>query len=315
MYSIHTVSDTVAFPTSRDTIVVHVMFSFHMMLLVSVLTLPPAAPIPPLLCYALPPSLSTLPCQLYLVGGSLWLINVMGLEIFAGVPQLETATPIPLLLLGAGLANTLSAIPMANTRSWVLQGLGISLIQLWMAWYVSGAYPASLAVADPWLAAASLAIIVIGGVEAEEAIASDARAKKLVRASGGQWLRRGKVTMRRGDENEGAAINRFGSYANLIFNGPHLYAILVGGGWLDRLAAEYPDTPALLFHGYFALATGSSLALLAPTLYARKLIDAKTMLAMQFLTAAPLVSSLVDATVMGSTATNNPLDIYLGFLS
>lgn len=239
----------------------------------------------------------------------------MGIEIFAGVPQLETNTAMPLLVLGAGLVNTISAIPMANTRSWVLTGLCVSLIQLWQAWYVSGAYPASLAPADPWLAAASLTVLVIGAVEAEEMIASEARAKELVRASGRKWRRSGRTTMHAGDDEEGVAINRFGSYANFAFNAPHLYATLVGGGWLERLAAAYPSSPALLFHAYFALAAGSSLALLAPTLYSRRLIDAKGMSAMQFLTAAPLITSLVDAAVMGSAATNNPLEIYLGFLS
>lgn len=126
----------------------------------------------------------------------------MGLEIFTGVPQLETGTAIPLLILGAGLANILTAIPMADTRSWVLTGLCVAVIQLWMAWYVSGSYPASMASADPWLAAASLAVLVIGTVEAEETIANNARARELVRASGGKLRRSGKVTMRRGDEED-----------------------------------------------------------------------------------------------------------------
>lgn len=239
----------------------------------------------------------------------------MGIEIFTGVPQLHTAAAMPLLVLGAGFVNTLSSLPMANTRSWVLTGVCVSLIQLWQAWYVSGVYPAAMAPADPWLAAAGLTLLVIGAVEAEETIARETRAKEIVRTSGRRWRPKGKVTMHPGDDEEGVAINRFGAIANFSFNAPHLYATLVGGGWVDRLAHAYPATPALLFHAYFALAAGSSLALLAPTLYARRLIDAKGLSAMQFITAAPLLSSLVDAAVMGPAATNNPFTIYLGFLS
>lgn len=63
----------------------------------------------------------------------------------------------------------------ANTRSWVLTGLCTTVIQLWYPWYVSGAYPASLAPADPWLAAASLTVLVIACVEAEESIQAEKR--------------------------------------------------------------------------------------------------------------------------------------------
>lgn len=83
---------------------------------------------------------------------------------------------------------------------------------------------------------------------------------------------------------------------------------------VERLAEAYPAAPALLFHAYFALVTSTSIALLAPTLYQRRLIDVKGLSAMQFLTAAPAVMSLIDAAVMGSAATNNPIQIYLGFL-
>lgn len=44
-----------------------------------------------------------------------------------------------------------------------------------MTWYVSGVYPASLAPADPWLAAASLTVFVIACVEGEEAIQAQKR--------------------------------------------------------------------------------------------------------------------------------------------
>lgn len=83
---------------------------------------------------------------------------------------------------------------------------------------------------------------------------------------------------------------------------------------VERLAEAYPAAPALLFHAYFALVTSTSLALLAPTLYQRRLITVRQLSAMQFLTAAPAVMSLIDAAVMGSAATNNPIEIYLGFL-
>lgn len=204
---------------------------------------------------------------------------------------------------------------MAHTRSWIIGAMASSIIQLWQAWYVSGAYPAAMAPADPWLAAAGLSLLVIAIVEAEEAIARDARARELIRSSRGKWRRSGRVTMHVGDEMEGATINRFGTYASFIFNAPHLYATLVGGGWVERLAEAYPGCPALLFHAYFALGTSTSIALLAPTLYARGLVDAKKLSAMQFITAAPLLSALVDVAVMGSAATNNPLEIYLRFLS
>lgn len=113
--------------------------------------------------------------QVYIVGGSLYLLNVMGMELFAGIPQLDMTSALPICVLVAGLVNTLSAIPMANTRSWVLNGLCVSVMQLWYAWYVSGIYPASLAPADPWLAAASLAVLVIACVEAEEGIQQEKR--------------------------------------------------------------------------------------------------------------------------------------------
>lgn len=35
---------------------------------------------------------------------------------------------------------------------------------------------------------------------------------------------------------------------------------------------------------------------------------------MQFLVAAPAVMGMIDAAVMGSAATNNPVEIYLRFL-
>ncbi|CAN0006226.1 unnamed protein product [Scytosiphon promiscuus] len=111
--------------------------------------------------------------QIYLVGGSLYLLNVMGWALFAGVPQLDTSGPLPLCILGAGLVNALSSFPMASTRSWVLQGISVSVMQLWFAWYASGAYPASLHAADPWIAAAGLTILVICSVEAEEQIQAD----------------------------------------------------------------------------------------------------------------------------------------------
>lgn len=254
------------------------------------------------------------PTQLYLLGGSLWLLNVLALEVFAGVPQLETATPITLLLLGAGLVNVLSSIPMANTRSWVLNGLCVSVMQLWNAWYVSGAYPASFHAADPWLAAFGLSILVISYAEAEEGIVRDRKARELVRKAGRRWSRGGRVVMHAGDHEEGDAIHRFGAIANIAFNGPHLYATLVGSGWVERLSDAYPMAPVLLFHAYFALAAGSSLALLAPTLYSRRLITARGMSIMQGLTAAPMMMGMVDASVMGSAVTNNPLELYLGFL-
>lgn len=242
------------------------------------------------------------------------MLNVMGLEIFTGVPQLETSTPIPLLLLGAGLANILSSIPMANTRSWILSGLCPSVVQLWFAWQVSGCYPASLAPADPWFAAAGLSVLIIATVEAHEANVRERKARDLVRQSGRHWRPSGHVQMRGNDYEIGDFVNIGGALANALFNAPHLYATLVGSGWVERLAEAYPAAPALLFHAYFALATSASLSLLAPTLYTRRLIDIKGLTAMQFLTLAPVVSSIIDASVMGAAATNNPLEIYLGFL-
>ena len=46
----------------------------------------------------------------------MWLLDVLVLELIRGIPQVETSTPIPLLLLGAGLINVLSSIPMVDTR-------------------------------------------------------------------------------------------------------------------------------------------------------------------------------------------------------
>ena len=67
-------------------------------------------------------------------------------------------------------------------------------------------------------------------------------------------------------------------------------------------------------HAYVAMATSTSITLLAPTLYVRRLIDAKTFGLMQLLSFAPFLMGVVDATVMGAAATNNPFEIYLGFL-
>ncbi|CAM9483708.1 unnamed protein product [Laminaria digitata] len=245
----------------------------------------------------------------------MWLLTVMGLEHFAGIPQLEVDTPAPLFLLGAGLVSSLSSIPMANTRSWVLNGVCSSVMQLWFAWYVSGAYPACLAPADPWLAAAGFTVLAIAYAEAEETIAKDEKSRNLLRQS--QELRKkasGKVLMRKEDHVHGNAVNRYGAMANLALNTPHLFATVVGSGWVERLAEAYPSAPTLLFHAYFALATSTSISLLAPTLYTRRLIDAKAFAAMQFISLAPLVTSAVDASVMGSLATSNPIKIYLGFL-
>ncbi|CAN0040467.1 unnamed protein product [Ectocarpus sp. 4 AP-2014] len=249
---------------------------------------------------------------LYIVGGSLYLLGVIGMELFTGTPQLDTTSALPLCVLGFGAVNTFSSIPMANTRSWVLSGLCLSTMQLWNAWYVSGAYPASLAPADPWLAAANLSLLVIACVEAEEQILAEKRQREILARKGRR--RTGKIHTRGDDHVEGDAMNRAGSYGSLIFNTPHLYATLVGSGWVERLGEAFPDSPALLFHAYVALATSTSIAFLAPTLYQRRLIDAKMMSSMQFLTFAPAVMSLIDASVMGAAATNNPIDIYLGFL-
>lgn len=268
-------------------------------------------------CNNLPPLLFVFPCfvQVYQVGGGLWLLDVMGIEHFGGIPQLEVDTPAPLFLLGAGLVSTLSSIPMANTRSWVLSGVCASVIQLWFAWYVSGAYPACLAPADPWLAAAGIVILAIAYGEAEHTIANSNKARELTRQSPELWNEAsGRVLMRQEDHVEGNAVNRYGSLSTLLLNTPHLFATLVGSGWVERLAEAYPAAPALLFHAYFALATSTSITLLAPTLYTRRLIDAKTFAAMQFISLAPFVTSAVDAAVMGSAATNNPFELYLGFL-
>ncbi|CAN0372564.1 unnamed protein product, partial [Laminaria digitata] len=254
----------------------------------------------------------------YQIGGALWLLNAMGIELFAGIPQLETGTAVPLSILAAGVINSLSSIPMVNSRSWVLNGVCASLMQLWYAWYVSGAYPASLAPADPWLAATGFAVLVISYVESEEAIANEKKARELVRQKegGGKKAKAasGHVLMRKDDYFVGDAINRFGSLANLVFNSPHLYATLVGSGWVERLGEAYPGGPALLFHAYFSLATSTSITLLAPTLYTRRLISAKGLAAMQFVSLAPLITSAIDVAVMGSTTTGNPLELYLGFL-
>eukprot|EP00904_Undaria_pinnatifida_P001537 jgi/Undpi1/11384/HiC_scaffold_30.g13681.m1 len=251
----------------------------------------------------------------YQIGGGLWLLNTMGIELLAGIPQLDTAAAVPLCLLAAGVVNSLSSIPMVNSRSWVLNGVCASVMQLWYAWYVSGAYPASLAPADPWLAAAGLALLVISYVESEEAIASEKKARELVRQKDGDKAKAsGHVFMRKGDYVVGDAINRFGSLANLVFNSPHLYATLVGSGWVERLGEAYPGGPALLFHAYFSLATSTSITLLAPTLYTRRLINAEALAAMQFIALAPFLTSAIDVAVMGSTTTGNPLELYLGFL-
>ena len=103
------------------------------------------------------------------------MIYVVGMELFAGKPQLDTTSALPLCMLGTGLANTLSSMPMATTRSWYLTGMMASVIQLWSCWYVSGAYPACLAPADPWVASAFASILVIACVEAEETIQSERR--------------------------------------------------------------------------------------------------------------------------------------------
>lgn len=78
------------------------------------------------------------------------------------------------------------------------------------------------------------------------------RARELLAKSGRPQT--GKIMMRGKDYVHGDAINRYGALANLVFNGPHLFATLMGSGWLDRLAVAYPSAPALLFHSYFALA-------------------------------------------------------------
>ena len=263
--------------------------------------------------------------QLYQVCGSLWLLNVLGTELFAGIPQLETDTPVPLFIIGTGLVSVLSSIPMADTRSWALNGVCASVIQLWYAWYVSGAYPASLAPADPWLAAASFAILVITYVEAEESIAKENRTRKrerdISKSAGGPGRGRlspkpasGHIEMRRGDYGWGDAINRGGSIANLVPGLPHLFATLTGSGWVERLREAYPAAPALLFHAYFAVATSGSITLLAATLYTRRLIDARVFGMIQLLSFTPLVTSFIDVGTMGSAVTGNPLEIYLGFL-
>lgn len=83
---------------------------------------------------------------------------------------------------------------------------------------------------------------------------------------------------------------------------------------MERLTEAYPAAPALMFHAYFAIVSSSSLAFFGPTLYQRRLISVEQLLGMQLLTAAPAVMALIDAAVMGSAATNNPIEIYLGFL-
>lgn len=239
----------------------------------------------------------------------------MGLEIFWSIPQLEVDTPVPLLILGAGLASSLSSIPMVNTRSWVLNGVFPSIMQLWFAWYVSGAYPPCLWPADPWMAAGWLALLVIAYVETEQTIAEEAKAREVARRLQSPDRKVfGQVLMREGDYVQGDAVNRYGALSTLVLNAPHLVATLVGSGWVERLAKAYPAAPALLFHAYFALATSTSITLLAPTLYMRRLIDANAFALMQFIAVAPMVTSVVDATVFGAAATNNPFEIYVGYL-
>ena len=253
--------------------------------------------------------------QVFQAGGALWLLDVMGVELFAGIPQLEVDTPVPLFILGAGLVSSLSSIPMVDTRSWVLDGVCPSVVQLWFAWYVSGSYPSSLVPADPWLAACAFAISVIAYVEAEEAIAKEGKERELTRQSQKPpSLASGHILMRKNDNVVGDAVKRYGGLATVVLNAPHLFATLVGSGWVQRLAEAYPAAPALLMHAYVAMATSTSITLLAPTLYVRRLIDAKTFGLMQLLSFAPFLMGVVDATVMGAAATNNPFEIYLGFL-
>ncbi|CAN0307993.1 unnamed protein product [Discosporangium mesarthrocarpum] len=239
---------------------------------------------------------------IFLVGTSAWILYGLGAELATGVPDLDVSSKVPVFLLGAGLFNVLSSIPMAHTRSWYLAGMASSVAGLWLAWWFSDLYPAWLGNADPWIASAVLAITVISAVETEEDMAVKGRSRKI---TGGNP----PTFMRRKDRSMEIPFQRAAWILNSL-NAPPVYAILMAGReGLTRLVEAYPGEQALLFHAHFSLAAGIFVSLLGPTLYSRKLIDSETLIFTQLATAAPLVTSFIDSAVSGGQSTNNLFEI------
>ena len=95
-----------------------------------------------------------------------------------------------------------------STRRWILNGVFVSVIQLWFAWQVSGAYPSSLTVADPWIAAGGLCVLIIGIVEAEKSIESYRKAGVMQQPCPSH--KKSKNVFLKKDQERGDVLQRYG---------------------------------------------------------------------------------------------------------
>ena len=103
-----------------------------------------------------------------------------------------------------------------STRRWILNGVFVSVIQLWFAWHVSGAYPSSLTVADPWIAAGGLCVLIIGIIEAENSIESYTKAGVMQQPCPSQ--KKSKKVFLKKDQERGDVLQRYGKRYEQAFS-------------------------------------------------------------------------------------------------
>ncbi|KAJ1451959.1 hypothetical protein M885DRAFT_467951 [Pelagophyceae sp. CCMP2097] len=245
-----------------------------------------------------------------------------GASISGDSPFLRFDGAVMASLLLAGVANAVTAVPMARFTSnrvldfrdlkangFILGGAGLTIMSCWIAWWFSGGYPAALepyngAFFGLWAAVCVFSTInwelmLRQNLEAGEIVAGDRAARKFAQAD--DSLR------------EKAFLYRLASWPNLtqllfVYN---MAAADAETSWLAPVLGRWPLERVPLFHYGLASAVGYSLSMFSETLRDRKLVTLRLdliILVIGFV--LPMVSVAVDGFVLGDDVTINPLDYW-----
>ncbi|CEM02202.1 unnamed protein product [Vitrella brassicaformis CCMP3155] len=261
----------------------------------------------------------------YIGLGGLWFLWEMvgpslGLQQLVPPPSpydLWQADALSVALLLVGVLNCVSCAPMskhmspAKSEGFEGLGVGMTLLGVWEALWVSGFYPPSLEWATDGIGAVFLFMILRGIYTAERALESD-----LAMISAKYALGRIRTPGAFAEARlESMVIHRIASYPNLLHT-PILWNMLVGGReWLDRVLDTFPAESILLYHAAFGMALANAIVFLGATLQHRKLMTSRQWIALQLVVLAPFWSTVVDCLVYGpETVSVNPLDMYAGFI-
>ena len=272
----------------------------------------------------------------FLVGAPLWLLysHATAAGHLDAVATWRFDGPLETSLLVAGVANALTAIPMARFSSnkmfdvtdlkangFTFGGAGLTLMSIWIAGWFSGGYPAALLPAGPafFLLWASVCagttlnweIMLQQNFEAAEE-ANKALAKKGGRKTD---LERKFKTATPEELNEKAILYRLASWPNLtqlLF----LYSLCLpdAAQWWAGVVERYPNQGVLGYHYGFASAVGYALSMFSETLRDRKLVSLRVDLIILVVGVfLPMVSVGLDGVLLGDTVTVNPLDYWRQF--